>query len=162
MRVMSVDPGGKTGWCAINIPDHFISTSRTKFDSTHRLVKWCKDNGEMRWGEVSAGPVRTAVELVRTAGHLGCTTVLMESMYLDKPGSRKVRTGDILSPCKVGWAFAGLYEGQKLGTVIWRPPSEMAVITDARLKQWGLWIPNQKDARAALKHLMVYLRGTSV
>lgn len=160
MKIMSVDPGGKTGWVAINIPPKELELSRR--GSTHQLVRWCMKNKHMRWGEITAGPVRTAVQLVERCGDLDIHTVLMEAMYLDKPGSRKVRTGDIMLPCKVGWAMAGLYEGQQLGSINWRQPSEMSVITDARLKQWGLWFPNQKDARAALKHLLVYLRGTPV
>lgn len=160
MRIMSIDPGGKTGWCAIYIPDKELQLARK--GSTHQLVKWCRDDGFLTWGESVAGPVRTAIQLVDRCEEMDIHLALVESMYLDKPGSRKVRTGDILSPCKVGWAFAGLFEGKRMGMVIWRPPSEMAVITDARLKQWGLWIPNQKDARAALKHLMVYLRSASV
>lgn len=42
--------------------------------------------------------------------------------------------------------------------VKWQQPSEMSVATDDRLKAWDLWLPGKKDARAATKHLIRYLR----
>lgn len=36
-------------------------------------------------------------------------------------------------------------------------PSERTVIRDEQLKRWGLWM-GSKDVRAAMKHLIVYIR----
>lgn len=156
-NIMSVDPGGTSGYAAIHIP------SGPSKRSTHERVLSAKECGHLRCEEVKGGPTTQAIALMRLVEQLRCNTLLIESMYLDAPLTKRVKTMDILSPCKVGWGLAALVTHSLPHVrILWRPPSEMSVITDERLHRWELWIPGKKDARAALKHLLVYLRGTSV
>jgi hypothetical protein len=40
-------------------------------------------------------------------------------------------------------------------------PGERTVITDARLRLWGLWVPGMDHGRDALRHGLVFLRRFS-
>lgn len=154
--IMAVDPGGVSGYACIRYSPAELKATK---DPTHEFILAHKDKGSLKTGEITGDPTVQACALYDKARTLKADVILIESFYLDSPLLKKVRTGDILLPVKVGWGLAALILKDMGIPIIWRPPSMMSVITDERLKLWNLWIPKQKDARAALKHLIVYLRG---
>ncbi len=65
---------------------------------------------------------------------------------------------ELLAPVRVLFGLELYFQGKI--KIVRQMPSEMSVVTDTRLKVWGLWKPGYgwKDARAATKHLIVYAR----
>lgn len=155
-RIMAVDPGGTSGFAILKPGPQ---TPR-EFESTHAFAKVMKDAGHLMTGEIIGKPEHQANDLFNIGVSNFVDLWIIESFYLEPPLAKKARTADILLPVKVGYGLSTLVYGYHEAEVKWQPSSSMTVITDERLRRWGLWVTG-KDARAALKHLIVHLRGES-
>lgn len=157
--VMSVDPGGKTGFVIATWPSKEQMRQEVRDSSAHEAVVKRRRTGNFKFGNVT-GPYRLqAVRLWELSLRLRVSHMRIEDFQLMQGGPSKQKTQDLLSPVKVGWGLAALLQHSNAEMQVdWPMPGEMGVITDERLKLWGLWLPGDKDARAALKHLLVYLR----
>lgn len=53
-------------------------------------------------------------------------------------------------PVRDAWALGITYQSAA---------QAKGVVTDKRLKSWGLWVPGQQHARDAIRHAVTYLRS---
>jgi hypothetical protein len=154
MIVMAVDPGQTTGWVISDLREE-----RMAVGATHMMVK----EGLMNYGQVGGGTTvesecKQARFLLQACEHHEVELVVMESFFLfpdqghspDPAGIAPVR---IISRFEmINWLTLPTYP------ITFQTPSEKSVITDERLRRWGLWKPGKPHANDAMRHLCVFAR----
>lgn len=143
MRIVAVDPGGMTGLVLVNLLDHIPSEFNAP---SHELVK----GAEPTIIEVNCHDINKGFAEMNTIVHeFGPDVVVYEMFYLWTVAAD-------LSPVKLITLME--WEWSRWTELVPQNPSERSVITDLRLKNWWLWSPGKKDANAAMKHLLVWMR----
>ncbi len=152
--LMAIDPGSTTGYAWVQIK------KSDKMESAHEFFKerWMMDKaGYGEYGDSRAAEAITIDKVLTQIKNRKPNVVIIESYTVRLPVRDTSYTA--LSPARIGGAIDYACSGFAWEpTVEWQTPSQMGVITDTRLKHWGLWLPGKKDARAALKHLLIYMR----
>ncbi len=153
MKIASVDPGGRTG----------LVTIEYKFrGSGHLTVQRAKRDQRLITRNVHGSEDQQTRFLYEECREYD--VVVIEDFQL--PAKVHTRNRELLSPVRIGFGLALLLgmSPKFNGKVVWQQPTQMGVITDDRLREWGLWLPGQvnKDIRSAMKHLIIYLRGSEV
>lgn len=143
MRVLAVDPGTHTGWAYYDT-DEGVSSFK---------------GGEIGPKRDVGGELSLAREIYGLIYEWSCDVLVLEDFTLLAPSVRggwsSDRTG--LSSVRVSAMIYALVDS--LVTVEWAMPGKMAVITSARLRNYGFWVVGSEHARDAAKHLLVYLRS---
>jgi hypothetical protein len=157
-RVVAFDPGGTTGWCAME------------------YRRGAGRDGVLRWktGSIGGGSDGDAlVSVVRGMASVVLKflpnggTVVVEDFVLDK--GRASGSRDLLAPVRLtaglrvelAWlAGMGGLEGEGSG---WRIELQSAadaksVVTNKRLRSWGFWVRGSDHERDAVRHALLYVR----
>lgn len=167
MKIASVDPGGRTGLVLLELDPTktmvFNGGRRTgaadRISSTVVIEALKEDR--LRWMNIHGD------EEVQARNLYGALKfhdiVIIEDWQI--PAKVSTRNRDSLSPVRIGFGLSLLLNMSPKfkGKIVWQQPTQMGVITDDRLRSWGLWLPGQenKDIRSAMKHLLIYLRGNN-
>jgi len=142
-RVLAIDPGVTTGWV---------------FGwSVRELVSG--QIGPRRGWRREYGAAADLVGLVREHH---AEVVVLEDFILRLPAGSSGRDG--LAPVRVTAMFLAMLGRDWFddGSVVFQSASDAkGVITDARLKNEGLWIRGQEHARDAMRHWLLYQRKQS-
>lgn len=91
----------------------------------------------------------------------GCGVVVLEDFILRS----SVKTRDLLSPVRINAAISyGLHSGGWVGVAVELQTATDAkgVLTDARLRRKGLWVPGKDHANDAIRHMLLYLRRQKI
>lgn len=141
MRVMAVDPGGVSGWVVYDGPSRHRPTMDDLLEIGFTKGKW----------------VQQSLDLAHIAWMWEPDTLVIEGFRI--PGRIPTKKADLLLPVRIASGLEALMADMKNAPrIVIQQPSQMGVITDERLKRWGLW-HTQKDIRAAIKHLLIFLRS---
>lgn len=170
LSAFAIDPGGVSGWAWVCCELRGGAPINGALDA----VQVARGLNEKMcfWGEVSGPENQQVQELVRILrlAHQRAASFAharIQRATIIESFSLRERTQDssLLAPVRIAskldlWVEMedGLSDGNM---VTYQTPADKEVISDDRLKRWGLWIPGKKDARAALKHLLLFLRTCS-
>lgn len=134
--VLAFDPGGTTGWAAGKYTDteplEFIYGGQIT-GGVDGFVKWMKENTEFPNAELVDFDL----------------TIVSESFSL-RPG---VRNPD-LTPVRIEGALTALVGTEN---VVYQQPAMKALVSDDRLRKYGLWIPGQRHHMDARIHALAYM-----
>lgn len=150
--VVWADPGVTTGWSVHRVPVRVLLT-RGQVGSVP--VTWWR-LGQFRSRDTSSA-VDSYLDLCRTVWDkadeedvvvLGCEgfRLLMQST-----------DDDLLEPVRFLAVLRDRLRGSGVGVEV-QQPGERSIITDARLRLWGLWVPGKDHGRDAQKHGLSFLR----
>ena len=160
--VVAFDPGVSTGWAIVRVPVKVL-LDQGQVGSTSRMKVTC---GQFRTGS-AGGNVERALDLMRLAyeevAEEGDLLVCVQEGFTLRMMSKDP---EMLEP--VRW-LAVWDEKQRVRDEEGAPPRPFAVerqdpslvtsvMTDSRLRLWGLWFNAKEHGRAALKHALMYLR----
>jgi len=163
--VIGIDPGGTTGWSVMVVhpealvdPDVPILSNLEMWNGQVRAIP-VMPNGKapkaLNLALEERRCIRTLIQDVLVKWH-GAALVI-EDFLLRK----KVMDRELLSPVRITAALelAVEYEGLNM-TLHRQTPSDKASITDARLKEWGLYrrAGGMEHARDADRHSILFLR----
>jgi hypothetical protein len=144
-RVLSLDPGGTTGWAAMS------------YDSSKPIVLGRPTDGDWVVGQL--GPHEHHLELRELLYKFPTATIVCESFEF-----RQYRQRDNIN--LMSREYIGIVKlfGQERGglkstlpVVFQTAGAAKPFVTDEKLKIMGLWVPGQKHARDALRHMVTYL-----
>lgn len=150
--VVWADPGVTTGWCVLRVPISYL-LERGQVGATSRL--WWRI-GQFRTGGTSAS-VDSFLALCRAAWEkageedvvvLGCEGFSLGML------SRDVA---LLEPVRFLAVLEDRLRGTGVGVEV-QMPGERSIITDERLKLWGMWEAGVNHGRDAQKHALAFLR----
>lgn len=167
MKIASVDPGGRTGLVLLELDPTktmvFNGGKRAGFQDriSSTIVQEAMKDNRLSWRNVCGDELTQVENLYGTCRR--SDVVIIEDFQI--PANISSRKHEVLSPVRIGFGLALLLKMSKTfnGRVVWQQPTQMGVITDDRLRAWGLWLPGEsnKDIRSAMKHLLIYLRGNN-
>jgi hypothetical protein len=144
-HVLAVDPGQKIGvaWCPIWLAKDWNAS----MVGHEELLTTGRGNSEPK----------AVMRILSIMLEFNVSAVVYEK-FQHYPG--RVLKGNWASAVRVPAMLAFALEQKWVITRLHEQSSSQAlgVITDDRLRASGLWIPGKKDARAAVKHLMLFLR----
>lgn len=154
--VVWADPGVTTGWCVVRVPVRDL-LERGQVGAVSRM--WCR-LGQYRSRGTSEA-VDSYLSLVRSAyekaGDEDIVVIGCEGFSL----AMQSRDPDLLEPVRflavLQDRMRGTPYGEAVGVQV-QMPSERIVISDERLKLWGLWTPGLNHGRDAQKHALAFLR----
>lgn len=145
VSVMALDPGGTTGWALLTVPRRNIS---------NRHQGSVLDDVQLECGQIF-GEEHDAIEEIATLviGHLEAALVIEDFIVRRMDPSR-----EFLSPVRIMTVIE--HDCYRLKRPSWRqsPADAKTVVTDDRLKRWGLWTKGQQHARDATRHGILFLR----
>jgi hypothetical protein len=157
MKIASIDPGGITGVVLIDIGKWPIQSMRT---AAHLMIKRAIDSGKLKWMDVKGPEEKQVWELYRLVKN---HDVVIYEDYIPRAPIKTTKR-ESLSPVRISFGLELLLnKSEKFnGKVVRQQSTQMGVITDERLKRWGLWVVGSKDVRSAMKHLVIYLRDRPI
>lgn len=154
MRIGAVDPGGRTGLVTIELPGY----GPFRGNATDAVVLAMRE-GRLTLQNINGPELDQAWTLYRELRFFD--VVVCEDWQI--PAKTSNRNRETLSPVRIAFGLELLLAQSRMfeGVFIYQQPTQMGVITDDRLRAWGLWLLGEKnkDIRSALKHLLIYLRG---
>lgn len=145
VRVMAVDPGVTSGWVVGHVANGAVG-------GVVDLGQVVGPGWHGGWGCVAS-----AKDLVAIGLGYGCKMWVIEDFVLHGGGHSSERAG--LEPVRVTSAMLVMLEDR--GVVCLSAVSGKSVITDDRLKRWGLWEPGKPHAMDAMRHLVLYARSSA-
>lgn len=174
MRVVAVDPGVVTGIVAMDI---WEKAGETRYDIREHQQIDSGVQGEFMAAYQAAAFISQWVE----EGILYRPEVVFEDFVL----RRQEMDRTLLAPVRMGGLVLGLMAScphwyvvgdRGLGGGVYgvkafevdltrvpfsvqQPSQAKSIVTDARLKDWGLWIKGQKHVRDAIRHAVVRYRA---
>lgn len=152
MRLAAVDPGVTSGWAYVDLEESDVDVLRAR-GTTVWLQQWGGAR-RVRAGQVEdKDEVANAEKLMQAIGSDEVSMLAVESFEL-RPRRMLKGRGALSSP-RVG-AVLRLHFGQRY--VEQQASAAKGVITDDRLREWGLWVVGQEHARDAVRHLVLLLR----
>lgn len=173
VRVCAVDPGVTTGFVSVDLPREWASGDLYRLlsslkDLGERSVagKEIGENGGTEWygcrsqelhgNESEQIDVMEGVILGRRGRNLPASVVIIEDFIL------RLGTKDrsLLAPVRVTSALIDrLYSHGWQGEIAMQSPSDAkSIVTDERLRAWGLWHEGSPHIRDAWRHMVKYLR----
>ena len=156
--VVALDPGGTTGWSVMCVESDALSDPDISILKS--IVHW-------RQGQVAIcdedDHVAALVELLAVWPH---AAVVIEDFILRKYVSGRELLSPVRITAKVAYVFNRGLEGiEPPGRKIFRqqPSLAMSTATDARLKDWNLYVREggEEHARDATRHAITFLRRAS-
>jgi hypothetical protein len=152
---MGVDPGVTTGWAISGL----LKLNMAQLGS-HEMVK----RGMVAVGQVVSkrsvmrSEIEASSELLRIAVAHGVEIIIMEDFRLFPDEAHNPDPAGI-APVRIYSMMEALaWERGLMIDFVYQMPGEKTIITDERLKRWGLWVRGARHARDAVKHLCVYAR----
>lgn len=148
---VTIDPGSTSG----------ISLVRTGFgDSPHERIL----NGELEVDEISTENgevselVSRVVEFFEWELEDWKDGVVVVEDFILRTADKRRKTMD---PIRVTHALEGVLRdrGWRGELVLQQPSAAKSVVTDDRLRRWGLWIVGKPHGRDAVRHAVIYLRS---
>lgn len=151
MRVVALDPGETSGVAWIDLAGKDLREPIHKYVA--RMAEWTEVVG------LANSENEAAMAIYRIIEWWEADVLVCESF--------RVRVGETsadpraLSPVRINAKVGLAVSLYKPGVQIVEQSASQAkgVITDERLKRWGLWVEGHKDARDALRHLVVFGRS---
>lgn len=151
-RIFCIDPGGTTGWVYGQVQMN---------GSAHHQLAVAVLKGRMAYGQFKGSENGAIDQMLQLIKEHKAETVVIEDYVVRLPYKNTHRAG--LSPARIGAGLAYALSGVPSVTQVkFQMPSQMAVITDDRLKAWGLWLPGKPHACDAMRHMVIYLRNNMV
>lgn len=153
--VIWADPGVTTGWSVHRVP---IRMLLDRGQVATLPVTWWRI-GQFRSTDTS-GAVDSYLDLCRgvweKAGEEDVVVIGCEGFRL-----RVLSTEEsLLEPVRFLAVLRDRLRGSGVGVEV-QQPGERDIITDARLRLWGLWTPGMDHGRDAQKHGLAFLRKFS-
>lgn len=140
-RVLSLDPGGTTGYAVMS------------YDPSEPIDLLPPNDG---WYVGQLGPHEHHLELEQLLYRHPNATIVCESFEF-----RQYRQRDNINLMSREYIGVVKLFGQRRGdlypVVFQTAGAAKPFVTDEKLKVMGLWVPGQKHARDALRHLVTYL-----
>jgi hypothetical protein len=149
-RILALDPGGTTGWAQLT----YVDTKPIECDWT----TWVGSIGvrEPMWTCGQIGPDDHHKELFALLERADAFdfTVVCESFEF-----RQYRQRDNINLMSREYIGVTKLFGQERNrpVVFQTAGAAKPFVTDEKLKAMGLWVPGQKHARDALRHLVTFL-----
>lgn len=152
MLVVALDPGGTTGWAmyeALRMPSTATTSFAAGIGVGHEYYneKWTAGHIQPE-GKLHQDELYSFLATWFTHEY----TLVCES-YEKAPGI--IRTALDPTPEYIG--VVKRFAEERNVEVIWQGAQMQAFWTPSRLRQLGLWIPGQRHAMSARKHLLHYL-----
>lgn len=140
-QVISLDPGGTTGWALFAVhPDAMGGDATIPIFSNIDLWTCGQFSGKQ------ADQVDEAVALIEAYPAARLVTEDFKVRQLNA----------LLDPAEINatlsWAIRPRYFVKQM------PSLAMGTVTDERLKAWGFWVPGAEHARDAIRHNITFLR----
>lgn len=171
--VIAVDPGGTSGWCALAVEADALACSDVSILASivHNTI-----------GQVAGDENEQADFLVELMYCWPSATRVIEDFTLRKFSRGRELLSPVRITARIEYGLAGSewlrqdglggddgWDGGPFPIVtttdgtaqrMFYQPSELAktTVTDARLRDWGLYTPGQEHARDALRHAITFLR----
>lgn len=165
-RYVAVDPGVTTGLVQVDLPRNWRSGDLYKIlsalrnlgaDALSRGEEWPACRCMELLGPES-GQIDEMIGLIlgRNGRQLPAKAVIIEDFIL----RQGTKDRSLLAPVRVTARLEDrLYSHHYGGDIVFQSPSDAkSIVTDTRLKQWGLWHSGSPHIRDAWRHLVKYLR----
>lgn len=154
MKILWIDPGGKTGWAS-----YWCEEITTSFGTEYFEEKWL--TGELV-GENHHGKLARLIEMNHDEQNF---TLGYESWQLRKQAGETLDNMDFQAVEYIGVIKLTWQEDSKAPVIyplVSQTPSERKFADKRKLDVFDLWslTSGQKDARAAAQHLLTYLIKT--
>lgn len=133
IRILGIDPGGTTGLALISVDN----VSAPNIIWQKQIAGGLEGFLNFHWDEL----LDTEIDLI-----------VCESFTL-----REGVHGVDLSPTYIIGALEALYPAMP---IVYQAPKMKPLCDDTRLKKMGFYVPARGHAMDAVRHVMVYLRGT--
>jgi len=164
MKVMGIDPGETTGWAVCNITNN--GGHKIKAHGEINGDELLEDGFEIEAPDAKYSQYRAqCLALMQVVNAEQPKVVIIEDFVLRQFTTMKAEG---ISPARIGAMLAvWLHEimsherGLTRLKVKWQTPSQIAVLTKARMDLLGLWIPGHPHACDAVRHCEIYRRGWS-
>lgn len=142
LTALGIDPGGTTGWAAVSVTEIAMLNRRDLIPGL-----------EYECGQVSGDYNGQAKELLSIIDEFNCP-VVMEDFQLRK---KHVELSPVEIAARIEFA---LHMTDELERYYKQTPGDAKkTCNDARLKQWGLWLPHkERHARDGIRHALLFLR----
>lgn len=165
-RYVAVDPGVVTGLVQVDLPPNWremdlygLLGSLFSLDSEAQSSgsEWpgCRS---IELHGFESGQIDEIVGLIfgRKGRNLSAKSVIIEDFVL----RQGTKDRSLLAPVRVTAALTDrLYSMGYRGEITMQSPSDAkSIVTDSRLKQWGLWHIGSPHIRDAWRHMVKYLR----
>lgn len=143
--VVSLDPGGTTGWCVLGVHSDAVSSGDPEIKILDNIEFWAA-------GQYTGQEFDQVDEIVALIAAWPTARLVSEQFTL----RTRVTSSEVFSlermNSMIGWAIRPRY------LVLQQPSLAMTTITDERQKDMGMWIPGQEHARDATKHGLTFLK----
>lgn len=153
--VISIDPGGMTGWSIMVVHPESLSDPKVSIlaNIEHR------EHGQIGCGDplTDEGERKCVAALLSIIANWDGACVVIEDFHLRKMAKNR----ELLSPVRLTAMLEWELHGTGAVTVLRQQPSiAMTTATDVRLKDWGLYqrAGGQGHARDADRHSITHLR----
>jgi hypothetical protein len=151
MKVVAIDPGGNTGIVSIEIDEASVQDVISNQSlSSHALVQHANVEGKLELFDVDCRDVMKGFSQMNTLLHSVEPDIIVYETFDLWTVAADLTPVELIALMKWEW--------RNWANLVQQNPSERSVITDKRLKDWGLWYPGRKDVNAAMKHLLVWIR----
>jgi hypothetical protein len=142
ITALGIDPGGTTGWAAVSVREIAMLNRRDLIPGL-----------EYECGQITGDYNAQAKELLSIIDEFNCP-VVMEDFHLRK---KHVELSPVEIAARVEFALSMTDELDKYYKQT--PGDAKKTCSDARLKQWGLWLPHkERHARDGIRHALLFLR----
>ncbi len=146
ITLLALDPGGTTGWAKV----------------TNRYTSEGFDPHHLVFSSGQVGPHEHHKELYKLMHTHDCVTVICESFEFRQMGEDTKKKVELISREYIG--VAKLWCDQWDRDIVFQTASTAKALipdkgpeADRKLKQLGLYVPGQKHARDAYRHLIRYM-----
>jgi hypothetical protein len=161
-RYVAVDPGVATGVVVVDLvagwrERDLYSELRSQFQLERDNPQWQRCRvWELHGDESAQIDEICAVIFGRKGGAIPASAVICEDFVLRE----RTKSRDLLAPVRLAAMLQDrLYCGSFRGEFVLQTPSDAkSIVTDERLKSWGLWHEGSLHIRDAWRHLIKYLR----
>lgn len=165
-RYVSIDPGVTTGFVQVDLPsnwremDLYILLKALKELDAEALSKGTEWPGcrTMELSGFESGQIdeMMGVILGRKGRVITAKCVIIEDFILRE----RTKSRDLLAPVRLTAMLQDrLYHCGFSGKIVLQSPSDAkSIVTDSRLKAWGLWHEGSPHIRDGWRHLVKYLR----
>lgn len=159
VKVLVGDPGTTTGWVA--------SVLERTDEPSHEMVKRCAPvGGHIGGGTSMKDELANAWDFLSLGWKMDVDVVVLESFILF-PDRQHTPDPSAVTPVRIISMVEAYNDVIRRGMmdsmddalpIIYQTPSQKSVITDERLRRWGLWTPGKTHKNDAMRHLLVFAR----
>lgn len=160
--VMAYDPGETTGWSCWRVPVATLltlGTRRTLARSAWALGQIRASAEALRAGDGDSDMVDKMLEIGRWAYE---EFVLEddEFVFVHEGFTLRMMSMDrnLLAPVRVNAIWLDRLRGKGIQIYQQQPSEAKSVVTDARLREWGVYEPGMEHARDGQRHAILFIR----